>query len=157
MLFRSRESTVGSIGFREADNRARSYGTSMQMFIPRRLCIENVRCSPADDSTRVVDRCCAVCGTAARTNWNANLEATTFEDYRRFSPASDQNDFRTFSSLLLRILPFFFCLFSSFLCVRLRVSPVLLCYSLVLLRLRQSLSQIEFLEHSAARTFVQEQ
>lgn len=50
--------------------------------IPRRLCIENVRCSPADDSTRVVDRSCvvvatAVCETPARTNWNANLEAAT--------------------------------------------------------------------------------
>ena len=41
--------------------------------IVRRLCIENVRCSPTDDSARVVDRGCvvvatAVSGTPARTN-----------------------------------------------------------------------------------------
>lgn len=41
--------------------------------IVRRLCMENVRCSPTDDSARVVDRGCvvvatAVSGTPARTN-----------------------------------------------------------------------------------------
>lgn len=42
--------------------------------IPRRLCIENVRCSPADDSTRVVDRSCVVVATAAVKHLRGQIE-----------------------------------------------------------------------------------